>query len=88
MMQQVRMLIAYQVRLLRLQRELSKADLAEKSKLSIKKIEEIENWDIDISVIKIKSLEKIAHALDCGLRIGFTGWEDVVASIVPGYLDS
>ncbi len=83
MIKRLRMFIAYQVRLLRFQRELSKAELADKCKLPIKIIDKIENWDAEFPTIK--ALRAIAEGLDCALMIRFEGWEDVIESIVPDY---
>ncbi len=83
MCQQLRMYIAYQVRLLRLQREFTQDDIAKATNISVQRIKKIEDWDADF--LSIKQLEKIASVFDCALMVHFTGWEEIIEGIIPDY---
>ena len=81
MVKRLRMLIAFQVRLLRIQRGWTQAQLAEKCGTKQPAIADIENWDKEFPLLS--TLKKLAEVFDCGLIVRFEGWEEIVESIVP-----
>lgn len=83
MVEHLRMTIAFQVRLLRLQREWTLEELAEKCGIKIENITKLENWDAEFPTIE--TLRKVAQAFDCALLVGFEGWESLIKMIVPTY---
>ncbi len=81
MIKRLRMIISFQVRLIRIQREWTQEELAEKCGVKQTIIANIENWNKEFPTLS--TLKKIAEAFDCGLQIRFDGWEDIIESIVP-----
>lgn len=81
MTQHLRMTIAFQVRLLRLQRELTQKQLADLAAVDLKAIAKAEDWDAPFPALEV--LTKIAHAFDCALAVRFDGWAEVVQTLVP-----
>ena len=79
----LRMDIAYQVRLLRLQRQMTQAELAEKCDTTQPAISKIEDWIADWPTIP--TLRKIAFALDLGLVVKFDTWAEVWRSLIPSF---
>ena len=83
MVAKLRMDIAYQVRLLRLQRGWTQDQLAEQCHTEQPASAQVENWNVAFP--SLNTLRRIASAFDCGLRVGFEGWEDVINSIIPDF---
>jgi len=83
MIKKLRMDIAYQVRLLRLQRELSQDRLAEMIHTEQPVVSKIENWNSPFPSIGI--LKRIAKALDIGLIVRFDTWDEVINSLTPSF---
>lgn len=81
MIKKLRMDIAYQVRLLRIQRGLSQDGLAEKIHTEQPVISKIESWNAPFP--SIATLKKIAKALDIALIVRFDTWEEVIKSLIP-----
>ena len=80
MIKRLRMLIAFQVRLIRLQRGWTQGQLAEQCHTEQPAIARVEDWDKPFPTVD--TLKRIAEAFDCALQIGFVGWEDVINSLV------
>jgi len=83
MIQRLRMEIAYQVRLIRLQRGFTQKQLAEKCHTKQPAIAQVENWNAKFP--GINTLRQIAKGLDCALLVRFETWEEIINSIVPDY---
>lgn len=80
MVKKLRMDIAYQVRLLRLQRDLSQDNLAELIHTEQPVISNIENWHKPFP--NISTLKRIAKALDIALIVRFDTWDEVIKSLI------
>jgi transcriptional regulator with XRE-family HTH domain len=83
MIKRLRMDIAYQVRLIRLQRGLSQDQLAEKCHTEQPAIAVVENWNAPFP--SVNTLKRIAEALDCALIVRLDNWNKVVGSLVAGF---
>ena len=83
MAERLRMDIAYQLRMLRLQRNMSKKQLSSNAGIPVEIIADIENWDTDLP--NMANLKQIAKVLDAALLVRFTGWEGIVSSMIPEY---
>ena len=85
MEQHLRMKIAYQIKLLRLQREITQNQLADLVAVNLKDIAKAEDWDAPFPALEV--LTKIAHAFDCALSVRFDGWDEVVETLVPEWVE-
>jgi transcriptional regulator with XRE-family HTH domain len=80
MAKHLRMTIAFQVRLIRIQRGWTQAQLARRCGTKQPAIARIEDWDAEFP--NIETLRKVASAFDCALMIHFDGWEELIATLV------
>lgn len=85
MCQYVRMCIAFQVRLLRIQRGLTQEQLAEKCETKQACISHIENWDREFP--STSTPRTVAAALDCALIVKFDDWSEVESTLVPPFIE-
>lgn len=83
MIKKLRMDIAYNVRLIRIQHDWTQDQLAERCHTEQPAISQVENWNAEFP--STDTLKRIAEAFDCGLMIRFDGWEEIINSIVPEY---
>jgi transcriptional regulator with XRE-family HTH domain len=82
---QLRMFIAYQVRLMRLQRKWTQAELAKRCNTVQSAIARLEDWDAQFPTVN--TLHAIAEAFDCALMVKFYGWEGLIAELIPSYTE-
>jgi transcriptional regulator with XRE-family HTH domain len=76
----LRMMISFQVRLIRIQRGWTQAELAKRCATWQSEIARLEDWDAEFP--PVQTLQKVAAAFDCALRISFEGWEEIISTLV------
>lgn len=86
MAKHLRMTIAFQVRLIRIQRGWTQAELARRCGTKQSAISRLEDWDADFP--QVETLRKVAEAFDCAVRISFGDWQELIATLVPPMQES